>query len=132
MSEIVGSQISSGAYQKLQAGYENAQKFIEINQAKNRVMAAQGDSVTNKTKTPLLLSNNVSFSTVESVSVKLNGVKRNVLTAMNELPVEVNVAIADEIRGRIKAGNWPTNREQSNASIEKMIQDKISLLITAG
>ena len=132
MSEIVGSQISSGAYQKLQAGYETAQKFIEINQAKNRVMAAQGDSVTNKTKTPLLLSNNVSFSTVESVSVKLNGVKRNVLTAMNELPVEVNVAIADEIRGRIKAGNWPTNREQSNASIEKMIQDKISLLITAG
>ncbi len=132
MSEIVGSQISSGAYQKLQAGYENAQKFIEINQAKNRVMAAQGDSVTNKTKTPLLLSNNVSFSTVESVSVKLNGVKRNVLTAMNELPVEVNVAIADEIRGRIKAGNWPTNREQSNAAIEKMIQDKISLLITAG
>jgi|TARA_X000000950_G_scaffold164281_1_gene200851 hypothetical protein len=127
MSEIVGSQISSGAYQKLQAGYENAQKFIEINQAKNRVMAAQGDSVTNKTKTPLLLSNNVSFSTVESVSVKLNGVKRNVLTAMNELPVEVNVAIADEIRGRIKAGNWPTNREQSNAAIEKMIQDKISL-----
>ena len=72
MSEIVGSQISSGAYQKLQAGYENAQKFIEINQAKNRVMAAQGDSVTNKTKTPLLLSNNVSFSTVESVSVKLS------------------------------------------------------------
>ena len=132
MSEIVGSQISSGAYQKLQAGYENAQKFIEINQAKNRVMAAQGDSATNKTKTPLLLSNNVSFSTVESVSVKLNGVKRNVLTAMNELPVEVNVAIADEIRGRIKAGNWPTNREQSNAAIEKMIQDKISLLITAG
>ena len=132
MSEIVGSQISSGAYQKLQAGYENAQKFIEINQAKNRVMAAQGDSVTNKTKTPLLLSNNVSFSTVESVSVKLNGVKRNVLTAMNELPVEVNVAIADEIRDRIKAGNWLTNREQSNAAIEKMIQDKISLLITAG
>ena len=127
MSEIVGSQISSGAYQKLQAGYENAQKFIEINHAKNRVMAAQGDSVTNKTKTPLLLSNNVSFSTVESVSVKLNGVKRNVLTAMNELPVEVNVAIADEIRGRIKAGNWPTNREQSNAAIEKMIQDKMSL-----
>ena len=127
MSEIVGNQISSGAYQKLQAGYENAQKFIEINQAKNRVMAAQGDSVTNKTKTPLLLSNNVSFSTVESVSVKLNGVKRNVLTAMNELPVEVSVAIADEIRGRIKAGNWPTNREQSNAAIEKMIQDKISL-----
>ena len=61
------------------------------------------------------------------MSVKLNGVKRNVLTAMNELPVEVNVAIADEIRGRIKAGNWPTNREQSNAAIEKMIQDKISL-----
>ena len=126
MSEIVGSQISSGAYQKLQAGYENAQKFIEINQAKNRVMAAQGDSVTNKTKTPLLLSNNVSFSTVESVSVKLNGVKRNVLTAMNELPVEVNVAIADEIRDRIKAGDWPTNREQSNAAIVRMIQDNIS------
>ena len=58
--------------------------------------------------------------------MKLNGVKRNVLTAMNELPSEVNVAIADEIRDRIKAGDWPTNREQSNAAIVKMVQDYIS------
>ena len=132
MSDIVGSQINSGAYQKLKAGYENAQKFTEINQTKNRVMAAQGDGITNKTKTPLLLSNNVSFSTVESVSVKLNGVKRNVLTAMNELPVEVNVAIGDEIRDRIKAGDWPSNREQSNAAIVKMIHNNIRPKITAG
>lgn len=126
MTDIVGSQINSGAYQKIKTGYENAQKFTDINQAKNRVMAAQDDGITNKTKTPSPLSDNVSFSTVASVSVKLNGVKRNVLTAMNELPVEVNLAIADEIRDRIKAGDWPTNREQSNAAIVKMIQDNIS------
>lgn len=132
MTDIVGSQINSGAYQKIKAGYENAQKFTDINQAKNRVMAAQDDGITNKTKTPSPLSDNVSFSTAASVSVKLNGVKRNVLTAMNELPVEVNLAIADEIRDRIKAGDWPTNREQSNAAILKMIQDNISPQITAG
>jgi hypothetical protein len=126
MTDIVGSQINSGAYQKIKTGYENVQKFTDINQAKNRVMAAQDDGITNKTKTPSPLSDNVSFSTVASVSVKLNGVTRNVLTAMNELPVEVNLAIADEIRDRIKAGDWPTNREQSNAAIVKMIQDNIS------
>ena len=45
---------------------------------------------------------------------------------MNELPVKINVAIADEIRARIKAGDKPNDRKQSNATIVKMIQDNIS------
>ena len=52
MSDIVGSQVNSGAYQKLKTGYENAQKFTEINQAKNHVMAAQSDGIANKIKRP--------------------------------------------------------------------------------
>ena len=46
---------------------------------------------------------------------------------MKERPVEVNVAIADEIRDRIEAGDWPNERERSNAVLVKMIQDNISL-----
>ncbi len=64
-------------------------------------MSAQNNVLTKEIKKPLLFS----FSTHLAFSVKLNGVKRNVLTAMNELTLEINVAIADEIRARIKAGD---------------------------
>ena len=50
MSDIVGSEIKSAACQKPKTGYENAHKFTEINQAKNRVMAAQSNVITNKIK----------------------------------------------------------------------------------
>ena len=50
MSDIVGSEVKSAACQKPKTGYENAHKFTEMNQAKNRVMAAQNNVITNKIK----------------------------------------------------------------------------------
>ena len=104
MSDMVGSEVKSAACQKPKTGYENAHKFTEIYKAKNRVMAAQSNVITNKIKKTFTFS----FSTHSVFSVKLNGVKRNVLTAMSELPVKINVTIADEIRDRIKAAISPT------------------------
>ena len=48
MSDIVASEVKSAACQKPKTSYENSHKFTEINQAKNRVMAAQSNVITNK------------------------------------------------------------------------------------
>lgn len=58
-------------------------------------MAAQGDGITNKTKIPLILNNNISFSTAHRTRGKLNVNKRNFLLSKNELLLKVNVDISD-------------------------------------
>ena len=50
MSDIVASEVKSAACQKPKNSYENSHKFTEINQAKNSVMAAQKNILTNKIK----------------------------------------------------------------------------------
>ncbi|MDA9989856.1 hypothetical protein N9E48_03510 [Paracoccaceae bacterium] len=56
MAMIVGQMVNSGAYQKLKAAYDNAEKFIEISAAKNRAIKAMGDGLKNVEVIPLLLS----------------------------------------------------------------------------
>jgi hypothetical protein len=63
-----------------------------------------------------------------SVFVKLNSVKADVLKKMNQLPIEVNIEVADKIRAEIKAGNWPKNKNDSNDAIKAMISDYESLV----
>ena len=53
---IVGQMVNYGAYQKLKAAYDNAEKFIEISAAKNRAIKAMGDGLKNVEVIPLLLS----------------------------------------------------------------------------
>ena len=56
MALIFGQMVNSGAYQKLKAAYDNAEKFIEISAAKNRAIKAMGDGLKNVEVIPLLLS----------------------------------------------------------------------------
>ena len=53
---IFGQMVNSGAYQKLKAAYDNAEKFIEISAAKNRAIKAMVDGLKNVEEIPLLLS----------------------------------------------------------------------------
>ena len=47
---------------------------------------------------------------------------------MKSLPAEVNIEIADEIRARIRSGNWPIDRQASNNAIKSMIADYYALM----
>ena len=41
---------------------------------------------------------------------------------VNQLPVEVNIEVADKIRAEIKSGNWPKNKTNPNDTIKAMIR----------
>ena len=68
------------------------------------------------------------YSSPANISVELSSVKKDVLQMMKSLPAEVNIEIADEIRARIRSGNWPTDRQASNNAIKAMIADYSALV----
>ena len=128
MAAVIGHTDNIASYQKMKAGYDNAEKFIEITGAKKRALRAMEDGLKNAQAVPLLLSEKKSGSGPLNVLVKLNSVKRDVLQMMNKLPVEVNIDIADKIRAEIASGNWPTNKNESNNAIKAMMKDFSALM----
>ena len=128
MAAFIGHTDNIASYQKMKAGYDNAEKFIEITGAKKRALRAMEDGLKNVQAVPLLLSEKKSGSGPLNVLVKLNSVKRDVLQMMNKLPVEVNIEIADKIRAEIASGNWPTNKNESNNAIKAMMKDFSALM----
>lgn len=65
-------------------------------------------------------------SSSASVVVELSSIKRDAIAMMNALPVEVRVEMADKVRAAVQAGDWPTDRDASNAAIKDMIQKQLS------
>ena len=128
MAAVIGHTDNIASYEKMKAGYDNAEKFIEITGAKKRALRAMEDGLKNAQAVPLLLSEKKSGSGPLNVLVKLNSVKRDVLQMMNKLPVEVNIEIADKIRAEIASGNWPTNKNESNNAIKAMMKDFSALM----
>ena len=128
MAAVIGHTDNIASYQKMKAGYDNAEKFIEITGAKKRALKAMEDGLKNAQAVPLLFSEKKSGSGPLNVLVKLNSVKRDVLQMMNKLPVEVNIEIADKIRAEIASGNWPTNKNESNNAIKAMMKDFSALM----
>ena len=57
-----------------------------------------------------------------SVSLELSGIRRDTITMMNELPPEINVQVADEIRSLISKGEWPTDAKAIHNKIEQISQ----------
>ena len=55
-----------------------------------------------------------------SVSLDLSNIRRDTITMMNELPAEINVQVADEIRALIAKGEWPTDAKAINEKIKQI------------
>ena len=127
MTHIIGMSVNSGAYQKLKAGYENADRFIDNSAAKKRVIQASTHGRGNMSTVGMGSSQVTQFSSPANISVELSSVKKDVLQMMKSLSAEVNIEIADEIRSRIRAGNWPIDRQASNNAIKAMIADYSAL-----
>ena len=128
MTHIIGMSVNSGAYQKLKAGYENADRFIDNSAAKKRVIQASTHGRGNMSTVGMGSSQVTQFSSAANISVELSSVKKDVLQMMKNLSAEVNIEIADEIRSRIRAGNWPIDRQASNNAIKAMIADYSALI----
>lgn len=103
MTHIIGMSVNSGAYQKLKAGYENADRFIDNSAAKKRVIQASTHGRGNMSTVGMGSSQVTQFSSTANISVELSSVKKDVLQMMKSLSAEVNIEIADEIRSRIRS-----------------------------
>ena len=128
MVHIIGMSVNSGAYQKMKAGYENAENFMESSAAKKRVIQASTHGRGNMSRVGMGSSQVTQYSSAANISVELSSVKKDVLQMMKSLPAEVNIEIADEIRERIRSGNWPIDRQESNNAIKAMIADYSALI----
>jgi len=128
MTHIIGMSVNSGAYQKLKAGYENADRFIDNSAAKKRVIQASTHGRGNMSTVGMGSSQVTQFSSAANISVELSSVKKDVLQMMKSLSAEVNIEIAHEIRSRIRAGNWPIDRQASNNAIKAVIADYSALI----
>ena len=128
MTHIIGMSVNSGAYQKLKAGYENAERFMDNSAAKRRVIQASTHARGNMSTVGMGSSQVTQYSSPANISVELNSVKKDVLKMMKSLPAEVNIEIADEIRSRIRSGNWPIDRQASNNAIKAMIADYSAII----
>ena len=123
MVHIVGMNVNSGSYQKVRAGYENADRFIENSAAKKRVLQASTHGQGDMLRVGMGSSQVTQYSTAANISVELNSVKKEVLQMMKSLPAEVNIEIANNIRSKIRSGDWPIDRQASNDAIKAMIAD---------
>ena len=105
-----------------------SQELIAKNYAKVTEAMSQGsirgaalsrvsDRYENIPEVGLLNVNSGPKSGPASVSPELSGIRRDTITMMNELPADINVQVADEIRSLIAKGEWPTDT--------KAIQEKI-------
>tara|TARA_B100000700_G_C14620627_1_gene658001 strand:+ start:181 stop:573 length:393 start_codon:yes stop_codon:yes gene_type:complete len=123
MAEIVGKSVNSNGYQALKAGYDNARQFINTNGAKGRVMSAMHDLTKEIERVPLLNSQTSQFSSTHKISVDLNSVRKEVVTEIAKLPADVNIEIADRIKAKINAGDFPKNKAESSQAVMDMIKD---------
>ena len=69
---------------------------------------------------PLLPSN------ASSVVLEFSAIKHATIQMMAELPAEMNTEIAEIVRARVKAVDWPNGIEASNAIIKALIMERVA------
>ena len=123
MASNIADAINTNGHEAVAKGYAKTHRFMHSNDAKGRVIRAMRDNIQELPRVGLLNSQVRQFSSVHSVSVKINSVSKDVITEMAKLPVKVNIEIANKIRAEIQAGNWPKDKNASNLAVKAAIQD---------
>ena len=104
---------------------KNYAKVTEaMSQANTRgaALSSVADRFENIPEIGLLNVNSGPKSGPASVSIELSGIRRDTITMMNELPPQINIQVADEIRSLIAKGEWPTDAKAIHDKIEKISQ----------
>ena len=104
---------------------KNYAKVTEaMSQANTRgaALSSVADRFENIPEIGLLNVNSGPKSGPAAVSVELSGIRRDTITMMNELPPEINVQVADEIRSLISKGEWPTDAKAIHDKLEQISQ----------
>ena len=105
-----------------------AKNYAKVTQAmseaniRGAALSSVADRFENIPEIGLLNVNSGPKSGPAAVSVELSGIRRDTITMMNELPPEINVQVADEIRSLISKGEWPTDAKAIHDRIEQIAQ----------
>ena len=93
---------------------------MEAGKSRGASLSKISDSYDNIPKVGLLNANSGPKSGPASVSLELSGIRRDTITMMNELPPDVNIQVADEIRALIAKNEWPVDTKSINEKIKQI------------
>ena len=93
---------------------------MEAGKSRGASLSKISDSYDNIPEVGLLNANSGPKSGPASVSLELSGIRRDTITMMNEVPAEVNIQVADEIRVLIAKNEWPTDTKSINEKIKQI------------
>ena len=111
----------------IENGYKEVNKSMRSAKVRGAAIASAQDFYKNIPEIGMLNANSGPKNSVASVSIELSSIRRDSITTMNSMPVEINVQIADEIRAQISRNEWPTDKN----TIDQRIKD-ISEAIVSG
>ena len=110
------------AQELIAKNYAKVTEAMSLGDIRGAALSRLTDRFENIPEVGLLNANSGPKSGPASVSLELSGIRRDSITMMNELPPDINVQVADEIRSLIAKGEWPTDKEAINAKIQQISQ----------
>ena len=95
---------------------------METSNIRGNAIKSMDDGRQNYSKVGMLNLNTIPANGPKSVAVELSTIRRDTITMMNKLPIEVNIKVADEIRHMIDVNEFPTDAKKINKIIQEISQ----------
>ena len=106
----------------IEYGYNQVAKSMESSNIRGNAIKSMDDGRLNYSKIGMLNLNTIPANGPRSVAVELSAIRRDTITMMNKLPIEVNIKVADEIRHLIELNEFPTDAKKINKIIQEISQ----------
>ena len=106
----------------IEYGFNQVAKSMETSNIRGNAIKSMSDGRQNYSKVGMLNLNTIPANGPKSVAVELSTIRRDTITMMNKLPIEVNIKVADEIRHLIDVNEFPTDAKKINKIIQEISQ----------
>lgn len=107
----------TGTHRRTEAKYDAVTRHVDADAT--RTLQGLTEPVSDA---PALPSNS------SSVVLEFSAIKQDAIHMMAELPAEMNAEIAEIIRGKVRAGDWPKGLEASNSAIKGLMRERLQKL----
>jgi len=104
----------------IESGYAHVIASMRTSNIRGKAIKRMEDRHDNYAQLGMLSVNAIAANGPKSVAVELSTIRRDTITMMNKLPIEVNIKVADEIRHMIKLNQFPTDVEEINQTIKEI------------
>lgn len=106
----------SGSHRRTEAKYDAVSRHVDADVT--RTFQGLSERVPHASDRPLP-------SNSASVMLEFSAIKQDAIHMMAELPAEMNAEIAEIIRAKVSAGDWPKVLEASNSAIKALIRERL-------